>query len=246
MKRSHLALGVTALAGIAGALTYAIGRAGVVRAVTPYSAHWRALNETDAADALVLVALGDSAAQGVGASVVDHGYVPVLARRLAQHTGRDVRVINVSVSGAVTDDVVTDQLPLLHALDVEPDLITLDIGGNDVVFPGHDPATFAASLETILADLPAGSFVADVPWIPLPGMRRVSTRMAHSAAVLIAEHGHHHVKLHELTRGFGVVGYRRYLAADWFHPNDAGYLGWADAFWQSIQASGRLEELTAP
>ena len=44
--------------------------------------------------------------------------------------------------------------------------------------------------ETILADLPAGSFVADVPWIPLPGMRRTSIRMAHAAAELIAEHSH--------------------------------------------------------
>lgn len=245
MKRSRWALGATVLAGIAGGVTYAIGRAGVVRAVTPYSEHWRALNGVTAADELVLVALGDSAAQGVGASVIDHGYVPVLARRLAHHTGREVRVINLSVSGAVSDDVVTDQLPLLHALDVEPDLVTLDIGGNDVVFPGHDPATFAASMNTILADLPAGSFVADVPWIPLPGMRRTSIRMAHAAAELIAQHSHHHVRLHELTRGFGVVGYRRYLAADWFHPNDAGYLGWADAFWQSIRASGRLDELTA-
>lgn len=245
MKRTGLALGAAALAaGVAGAITYVVGRATVTRTVAPYSEHWAKVNEIEQGDALVLVALGDSAAQGVGASAVEHGYVPVLARRIAEHTGRTVRVINLSVSGAVSGDVVSGQLPLLHALPVKPDLVTLDIGGNDVVFPGHTVETFTASLDRILTDLPAGSFVADVPWVPLPGMRRLSEDLADAAVPLIVKHGHHHVGLHELTRTFGVVGYRQYLAADWFHPNDVGYLGWADAFWQAILASGRLDAYT--
>lgn len=243
MRRAGLALGAAVVAaGAAAATAYFLGRSSVVRNVTPFAEHWSALNDAQHSDALVLVALGDSAAQGVGASVVDHGYVPVLARRIAQHTGREVRVINLSVSGAVSGDVITGQLPVLAALPVEPDIITLDIGGNDVVFPGHNVETFSASLAEILANLPAGSFVADVPWIPLPGLRRKSEELAAAAATLIEEHGHHHVRLHELTRDFGMLGYRTYLSADWFHPNDAGYLGWADAFWQVLEASGRLEE----
>lgn len=231
-------------AGVAGAITFAAGRSTVTRVVGPYSEHWAELNQIERSDALVLVALGDSLAQGVGASAVDQGYVPLVAHRIAQHTGRNVRVINLSVSGAVSDDVVTDQLPLLDALPVKPDIVTLDIGGNDVVFPAHNVETFRASLDVILAGLPEGSFVADVPWVPLPGMRRQSESMAEAAISLIERHGHHHAAVHEVTRGFGVLGYQRYLAADWFHPNDAGYLGWADAFWQAIRASGRLDALT--
>ena len=49
------------------------------------------------------VAIGDSAAQGIGASRPDRSYVGVLADDIHAATGRSVRVINLSISGATVD-----------------------------------------------------------------------------------------------------------------------------------------------
>ncbi len=156
---------LAALAVAAGAValvSFLRGRAEINRHVDAYRAHWE--ERVDGGDSVLhYVALGDSAAQGVGASSVAHGYVALLARRIAERTGREVVVTNLSVSGATSADVVRDQLPLLRDLHFTPDLVTLDIGANDVVFPGHTPSTFEANLDVILEALPEGAFVADVP-----------------------------------------------------------------------------------
>ena len=238
---------LAALAVAAGAValvSFLRGRAEINRHVDAYRAHWE--ERVDGGDnVLHYVALGDSAAQGVGASSVAHGYVALLARRIAERTGREVVVTNLSVSGATSADVVRDQLPLLRDLHFTPDLVTLDIGANDVVFPGHTPSTFEANLDVILEALPEGAFVADVPWFMVPVMRRHSQQMAGRASVLIDQHGHHLVPLHTVTRETGTFGYHRYTARDLFHPNDLGYEGWADTFWATIEASGVLTGLGA-
>lgn len=238
--------GVAVVAGaVVAGLHYAGGRRTINNHVRDYAAHWgdRAASHPD--DVLHYVALGDSAAQGVGASAVGNGYVARIARRLEEATGRSVAVTNLSVSGAVSGDVVRDQLPQFVALGLTPDIVTLDIGGNDVVFPGNDVASFGRSLAAILDALPPGSFVADVPWFMVPGLARQSRQMAARAAELVNERGHHLVHLHRASRATGVLKYHRFTADDWFHPNDQGYLGWADEFWAAIEASGRLAELRA-
>ena len=244
MRRWAVLGGVAAAAASLGAFaSWGLGHRSVARHVDAYRDHWAAPPEGQHG-ALRYVALGDSAAQGVGASDVSRGYVPLLAERLRDATGRDVIVTNLSVSGATSDDVVRDQLPLLSALDFEPDLVTLDIGGNDVVFPQHNVETFERSLTTILDALPVGSFVADVPWFPLPVWGPMSRRMAASASRLAEDRGHHVVHLHRISRETGLR-YHLYTAQDRFHPNDLGYQGWALAFWSAIERSGTLDRLTA-
>ncbi len=60
---------------------------------------------------LLYVAIGDSAAQGIGASRPDRSYVGVLAEEIRSVTGQTVRVVNLSVSGATVELAVQDQLP---------------------------------------------------------------------------------------------------------------------------------------
>ncbi len=238
---------LAALAVAAGAValvSFLRGRAEINRHVDAYRAHWE--ERVDGGDSVLhYVALGDSAAQGVGASSVAHGYVALLARRIAERTGREVVVTNLSVSGATSADVVRDQLPLLRDLHFTPDLVTLDIGANDVVFPGHTPSTFEANLDVILEALPEGAFVADVPWfmVPVPSTFEANLDVILEAlpeGAFVAD-----VPLHTVTRETGTFGYHRYTARDLFHPNDLGYEGWADTFWATIEASGVLTGLGA-
>ncbi len=239
------AVPVTVAAGLSAVVgSYLVGRRVIDTHVADYATHWAVRPDGYPDGVLHYVALGDSAAQGVGGSTVGAGYVPLVAARLAEATGRDVAVTNLSVSGAVSGDVVAKQLAELAELPFTPDVVTMDIGANDVVFPGHDAQTFSRSMRIILPALPEGSFVADVPWFMIPGLDGQSRAMAARAVEMVPTFGHHLVAIHETSRAVGRLRYLRYTARDLFHPNDRGYASWADAFWDAIVASGRLDELT--
>ena len=59
------------------------------------------------------VVLGDSTAQGLGALSPDGGYVGQVLAELRRQTGLPWRVLNLSVSGSLTRDVLGAQLPVM-------------------------------------------------------------------------------------------------------------------------------------
>lgn len=79
---------------------------------------------------LTYVALGDSAAQGIGASSPMRGYVGLVANKLENKTGKSVRIVNVSVTGATIGDALRDQLPKIQS--IKADIVTIEIGANDI------------------------------------------------------------------------------------------------------------------
>lgn len=184
---------------------------------------------------LVYVALGDSAAQGIGASSPDKGYVGLIADRIHQETGRPVLVVNLSVSGAHLGDLVRDQLPRLAALppDLVPDLVTVGIGGNDVL--DYDKAEFARDAAVLTQALPACTVVADVPYfmhgsaeVRAARAGRVLEDAARAAGLGVAP-------LHDAQQARGSWAMATDFAADWFHPDDRGHRVWADAFWPAVR-----------
>ena len=181
---------------------------------------------------LLYVAIGDSAAQGIGASSPDRSYVGVLADEIRAVTGRTVRVVNLSVSGATVELAVQDQLPRFVTL--APDIVTVAIGANDIA--EWDPAVFERGIRTIFATLPPYALVADLPYFYFPRNERkvaVANRIVRQVA---AEHGLAVVRLHRTTRHQGIPGMLTQFAIDMFHPNDHGYRVWADAFAPSLAA----------
>ncbi|HEX5797987.1 MAG TPA: hypothetical protein VFX79_01410 [Candidatus Saccharimonadales bacterium] len=78
-----------------------------------YQKYWTSSNLEDInKHDFVYVALGDSAAQGIGASTPLKGYVGLIAEELQKGREKDVKVINLSKSGAKIADVLQAQLPL--------------------------------------------------------------------------------------------------------------------------------------
>ncbi len=232
-------------AAVAGLATTAVRRRldevrQVRRSVAEYREHWRDLAEAHDpdSDAVRYVALGDSAAQAVGASTPEAGYVATVAQHLAGTTGRDVDMFNLSVSGAKAADVLEDQLPRLAALGFVPDVVTLGIGGNDVVDRRISVEAFLDTMAEVLAELPPGSYVADPPGFLIPPFEARSDAMAVGVRPLIRDAGHHLVALHRATRSAGHLGWVRNVAADAFHPNDRGYAGWAAAFIEALESAG--------
>ena len=199
------------------------------RHIREYQQHWA--EPQGEPGGLVYVALGDSAAQGIGASLPSLGYVGLLADRLRTATGRPVKVVNLSVTGAVLGDVLVEQLPRL--LELHPDVVTLAVGGNDV--RRHDRSRFVEQTKALLSALPAGTFVADAPYF-MHGRWEVAAReiceVLHAHA---ADYDLVPVALNQTQRGRGWRAMITDFAADWFHPNDRGHGVWADAFWASMK-----------
>jgi acyl-CoA thioesterase-1 len=176
---------------------------------------------------LLYVAIGDSAAQGVGASQPGRSYVGLIAQHLRQRTGRSVRVVNLSISGARLREAIALQLAPLRRL--SPDIVTVAIGANDML--GFDRNRFTRELTEVYDSLPAGSIVAEVPSFYLGAAER-NVRVANTIVHRLAdEHGFEVAPLYARTRGQGAALYAlNRVSADFFHPNDRGYRVWASAF----------------
>lgn len=84
------------------------------------------------------VALGDSFTEGLADADGDgfRGWADRLAEHIAEGNP-DLRYANLAVRGKLIRQIVTDQVPM--AIRLEPSLVALAAGGNDIIRPGSDP-----------------------------------------------------------------------------------------------------------
>lgn len=193
-------------------------------------AHWAEPRD----GTLTYVALGDSAAVGVGVEDPDQSYVGILARRLAVRTGESIRVVNLAVSGAKAPDVLRSQIRQLAGMPA-PDVVTCVVGGNDVAWTSAFRADdFALDMQAIADRLPAGSVMGLVPnfvhW-PYENRARRANRAIRAAA---NRRGHAVADIHAATTGLSLGGYLRTFAEDYFHPGSTGHTLWADVIWEHL------------
>ncbi len=195
------------------------------RQVAEYKAAWEAQNaEVVERTGPRWVALGDSAAQGVGASRFDRGYVGQLLERLRVGDDPAWQVVNLSVSGARTADVIDGQLP--HLEDLAPvALVTCAVGGNDLLRSTR--STHERQLDRLMAALPPGAIVATLP----QGLRSRRARALNQ--VIVDEAPCHGLVVADLWGRTGPPWQGKY-GSDHFHPSDAGHADWADAFAAAI------------
>jgi lysophospholipase L1-like esterase len=214
------------VAGTAGTSWWAVRLARLRRSVDRHYRYWNIRSQQPGE--LCYVALGDSATQGIGASRPERGYVGLVASRIEAVTGRSVRVVNLSRSGARIDDLRDRQLPRLAAMPVAPHIVTVGIGGNDV---RDRTASWDADVRTVLDALPAGAIVADVPDFGGGPSLRHGRQAARVVRTAVAVRPLRLVDLEAATRdGMGRASY----AADGFHPGNRGHRIWADAFWPAV------------
>ncbi|MEE8602848.1 SGNH/GDSL hydrolase family protein [Euzebya tangerina] len=205
--------------------------------VDQYRWAWEAHNAAALAkDGPLLVVLGDSAAQGIGASTPFDGWVGQVVGRMRDADGVPWRVVNLSVSGARARDVLDSQLPRLYRLGQPVQLVICAVGGNDMyrtpswlvrehfsrlVRSLPAPGTLAEDQRTVMTTLPQGL-----------GRRRariagdIVTQQAPQRGILVAD----------LWATTGPPWQGKY-AEDYFHPNDVGYGLWADAIVPAARAA---------
>lgn len=132
--------------------------------------------------------------------------------------------------------VIDSQIPALAALESTPHVITVAIGGNDIL--QYDRAAFRLASDRLTSALPSGAYVADVPYFMHGHWERQARQAARMLTTSAAAHGLRPVALHEALEAQGLRAMLNQYAADWFHPNDRGHRVWADAFWQQMSAEG--------
>ncbi|MEO9322941.1 SGNH/GDSL hydrolase family protein [Nocardioides sp. C4-1] len=199
--------------------------------VEPYAAAWHAHNlavlDRPDPSRRRWVVLGDSMAQGIGATSYDAGWVGLLAARLAA-TGDAPQVLNLSATGARTDDVLRQQLPALDAVGHrDDDVVTVMVGSNDL-FGGRAarerlPQAYAELVDAV----PVGTVVMTLPQ-PSGAATLANAHVERAAAA-------GRVVMLDL-REVGPTSWRGRLAADRFHPNDAGYEAIADGIEPTLRA----------
>lgn len=179
---------------------------------------------------ITYLALGDSAAQGIGATSPMRGYVGIIAKRLEEKTGKKVRIVNLSETGAKMSDYLDSQAPKIA--DIKADFVTIEIGANDI--PGFEENAYREQFRKVLESLPKGTYVSNMP---LFNSRPSSTKPAKQASVIIGEELQKFPELKfvdlekQTSDNQSIFGF----APDLFHPNNLSYKNWADAFWLEMQ-----------
>ena len=202
--------------------------------VSTYKNYW--ISKAKQSGEITYLALGDSAAQGIGATSPNRGYVGLIASSLYDQTHKTVRIINLSKTGAKMSDYLKDQAPQIK--DIKADLVTIEIGANDV--PGFNANKYRSDFKRVLATLPDGAYVANMPVF---NSRPASANSARLASKIIQEELKAYPQLHfvdlqkQTTDHQSIFGF----APDLFHPNNLSYKNWSTAFWTIIQTSEHIK-----
>jgi acyl-CoA thioesterase I len=206
-----------------------------------FAAYWRAHNdrvlhdlETDKDPGPLWVALGDSTAQGLGAPDPRGGYVGQALQQLRRRTGKHWRVLNLSVSGALIRDVLSEQIPRLPQ---EPDLVTCGVGANDILYSA--PGKLFGDLRAMLAAVPEQTVMLDLPlptgygWLvgrmSVPYITRIN-RVIHEVA---KDRG---LPVAEVSAQF-TPPWTGKFSVDSFHPSQDGYRDWTRALLATLPAA---------
>lgn len=200
---------------------------------------------------LTYVALGDSLSVGVGASDPrERGYAPLYRDILERETGREVRLVQLGISGETTETFIDgSEAQLARAQDALSEnpgaIVTLSIGANDLLRTeeGTDAerevalARYAGNLDYIIQTLenssvPAPRITVLAIYNPAPGsftdvwagrLNQEIRRVAQQNGVAVAA-------ADKAFQGHEAE-YSHYDQYSWdIHPTDAGYDALAFAF----------------
>lgn len=199
-----------------------------------------------------LLVLGDSIAAGLGAEKPKRTLGAQLARRLAKHTQRGVRLHTAAQVGAESS-MLRAQLASLP-MSYRADVAVVVVGGNDIthrVRTADSVAHLAASIDALRAEgaavvvgtCPDLSALGALPQ-PLRTFAGVaSRRLAAAQREVTLAGGAHVVSLAEVVGPFFVVRPDEMFAEDRFHPSGSGYRRTAKALLPAVVAA--LNDLTA-
>jgi len=207
----------------------------------------------DSATAVRYMALGDSLAAGYKAIPATDGYVYRLYRDEVIAPISKELFCNAGVPGATSADVLNHQVPQALA-DFQPDVITLSVGGNDLlhILAGADAGTvltqFQTNLTGILTALRTGLpqakiYIGNLYTVPqIPGADQIVPVFNQILAQVATAFGVPVVDLYSafLGRPELLLINQPGAAPDEVHPTNAGYRVMAYQFARVIRPDRRV------
>lgn len=196
------------------------------------------------------VAIGDSQTEGLwdGDDTVGViGFADRLAAILdARHPG--LMYANLAIRGKRVGDVLKDQLP--QALAMDPDLVTVCIGMNDVTRPGRAFTAALADLDDVyqqLADSGATVVTTSFPDVAkmLPVGRLIGSRIQQVNAVIKAAADRHGFGLVDLYNAESMNETSTW-SHDRMHASTRGHILFAEAAAEALKLPGSNHDWALP
>jgi lysophospholipase L1-like esterase len=190
--------------------------------------------------ALKFVVLGDSTAVGVG-TTPEQSFSWLLGEWLGQRLHVDLEVLGVS--GATTRDV--NQLQVPEALEMKPDLVLIEIGGNDVTHLSTIH-TVRSQMGRALDRLKARGIHVVVAGPPHMGTSRAFAQPLRALSGWRGKAVRRAIESQARQRGVDYVDLSagthqqfqryplKYYSQDWFHPGAGGYKLWATVMYPTV------------
>ena len=184
----------------------------------------------------VYVAIGDSTAEGVGASISSRNYATIIHTSLKERY-KLAKYHNIAKAGATLKDVLVKQLP--QVLELKPSLITISIGANDIIKRSNSyqfEVDLSLLLNTLQKETDATVVISTIPDLSLTPavpllLKRYSRYRANKFNSIIhlvgKESGAVTVDMFEDSRAI-LQTFPEAIASDGFHPSDFGYALWAN------------------
>ncbi|HYG92172.1 MAG TPA: SGNH/GDSL hydrolase family protein [Nocardioides sp.] len=209
----------------------------------PDSSGWYGRGRPGPAVRMALV--GDSSAAGYGVERVEETPGALLASGVAEHAGRRVYLKNLSVVGAKSSDLARQ---VDRALMIEPEVVVILIGGNDVthtVRPSHSVRHLqeavrrfgAAGTKVVVGTCPdLGTVQPIAP--PLKQVARAwSRRLAAAQTIAVIEEGGRTVSVGSILGPEFAAAPALLFGPDQFHPSAQGYRALANVLLPSVLAA---------
>ncbi|MDR7251857.1 lysophospholipase L1-like esterase [Nocardioides sp. BE266] len=200
-----------------------------------------------------LLVVGDSIAAGLGAERAKHTLGGRLAKGIAKHAGRSVRLRTAAVVGSESSMLAAqiDALPPSY----RPDVAVVVVGGNDVTHrvPVAESVRHLAEAvdalrsrgaEVVVGTCPDLGALRPVPQ-PLRALgSRASRQLADAQRAAALERGARVVSLAHVVGPFFISNPDEMFSLDRFHPSAHGYKRTAKAMLPSVLAAlGVVEEV---
>lgn len=184
---------------------------------------------------LRVAVLGDSTAAGIGSPTIEDALPTLIATRVAESLDRRVDVMGYGVSGAVTADIASAQLPLIE----EADVVVIVIGSNDVTHLTA-PWRFDDQTREMLRSARQRGVPVVLGGIPLFDVVSFPQPLRWTVARWSTVHRGIQARVAQQIDGVTYVNIARdasprfegipaSMSSDGFHPGPIGYGFWADA-----------------
>lgn len=190
---------------------------------------------------LIYVPIGDSLTAGVGVESYEQSYPYQFAQKLIKNNTQ-INLQPQAFPGARSKDIL--QTMLTDAIKIQPDIITLLIGVNDV-HGNISKKDFADNYEIILQRLTqetrAHIYVLNIPYIGAPHLilppynYYFDTRIQDFNTVIKDLSSKYKVSYIDLyTPTLKPSQEDSYYASDLFHPSSLGYTRWAQIIYDNL------------